>query len=686
MSCNNCNKTLNYGCNTKENCIQQDCSCPIKDFPTDCIKYTGPDLECSGIESEVLLTDLIQQLDEFICEKFNFATDYFQLISVGIGAEVYKGVNLSGTKEIRSITKTGDLITVSQNANDISISIDEEELSNFVGGNESLYAVENISDGVEVYKDSTTVGSTTTFNLRSLKSDTLVITENEDDISIETNVVELQDFIVDTRYASETYEEKGTYAKPFKNLNNAILAYIGSGSRLEPEFERARILCIGGQSHNFTENLSINNLILEVEEGTSIRYIGTDLYPIDFRTLQTSSGGYGQQDRNLEITIRGGKILTETLFAYIVHSGDSPFEDHANRLEVYNTEIVSTYKKEEFDETITRSDLSNWLSNSRPCTFYFGDVNEAMIISEGQEVVNTIRDNRNNKPLLVQGSILTCISQQVIKLKSTLATLNNTTLKHDYSSGGLDFITADDSALVGTILTESPLLSYELPNYKEDFCLISLEGSSTVYINDCVLNTNFSIIREESYYIMEDNNCDISITNSNTETGRGGLRANYFINIKDNNPNITLYNLELNRELDPLGSFINSTLTSYTKGNIKNCNIIEELPDNIDLTRGNNFSVTNSFNNKVVESLQVFESRENAIAAGLISGNTFINRKTITTGAFIIGEEYVIANVGDTDFTLIGASANTVGINFTATGIGAGITGTAYTYKRDTIL
>lgn len=47
-----------------------------------------------------------------------------------------------------------------------------------------------------------------------------------------------------------------------------------------------------------------------------------------------------------------------------------------------------------------------------------------------------------------------------------------------------------------------------------------------------------------------------------------------------------------------------------------------------------------------------------------------------TAGSFTIGTAYKIVSVGSTDFTLIGASANTVGVIFTATGIGSG-TGTA---------
>lgn len=45
-------------------------------------------------------------------------------------------------------------------------------------------------------------------------------------------------------------------------------------------------------------------------------------------------------------------------------------------------------------------------------------------------------------------------------------------------------------------------------------------------------------------------------------------------------------------------------------------------------------------------------------------------------GTFKVGVTYTIQSVSNTDFTLIGASANTVGVSFVATGVGSG-TGTA---------
>lgn len=53
-----------------------------------------------------------------------------------------------------------------------------------------------------------------------------------------------------------------------------------------------------------------------------------------------------------------------------------------------------------------------------------------------------------------------------------------------------------------------------------------------------------------------------------------------------------------------------------------------------------------------------------------------VSNLTIPAGSFIVGNNYVILTVGTTDFTAIGAASNTVGVGFTATGVGTG-SGTA---------
>lgn len=47
-----------------------------------------------------------------------------------------------------------------------------------------------------------------------------------------------------------------------------------------------------------------------------------------------------------------------------------------------------------------------------------------------------------------------------------------------------------------------------------------------------------------------------------------------------------------------------------------------------------------------------------------------------TAGSFVIGDTYLITSIGTTNFQIIGAASNTVGIHFIATGVGSG-TGTA---------
>ena len=75
---------------------------------------------------------------------------------------------------------------------------------------------------------------------------------------------------------------------------------------------------------------------------------------------------------------------------------------------------------------------------------------------------------------------------------------------------------------------------------------------------------------------------------------------------------------------------------------------------------------------------------EEAVAATLTVPNSdcylyvFLKQRAsnVVAGSFAVGTEYEIMSIGTTDFTLVGATANTVGLTFTATGVGAG-TGTA---------
>lgn len=66
-----------------------------------------------------------------------------------------------------------------------------------------------------------------------------------------------------------------------------------------------------------------------------------------------------------------------------------------------------------------------------------------------------------------------------------------------------------------------------------------------------------------------------------------------------------------------------------------------------------------------------------ATGAGTGTGTaTYLQGETVTAGSFVVGQTYTILTLGTTSWTAIGATANTVGVTFTATGVGTG-TGTA---------
>ena len=130
MSCN-CNKPTNIPCGC-EPCEDTNpgCSCPIKDLSTDCVLYTGDRLSCSGIETDTVLTDLIIQLDEFICDKFNEAINYLTLTNVGSGAQVFRGISGTGEKELRTIvSENTTLLDIVENSDTIGVRAGTPNLS-----------------------------------------------------------------------------------------------------------------------------------------------------------------------------------------------------------------------------------------------------------------------------------------------------------------------------------------------------------------------------------------------------------------------------------------------------------------------------------------------------------------------------------------------------------------------------
>ena len=122
-------------CNDNQTLLCQECSdTGCKQFlKSECINNFTSNLECSNIIKGQTLDETLVQLDAYICTKFDSITNFFELVNLGSGSQVYKGVSMLGKKEFRTLVDSG-LINLVQGANDITISVDEEALEEFVAG------------------------------------------------------------------------------------------------------------------------------------------------------------------------------------------------------------------------------------------------------------------------------------------------------------------------------------------------------------------------------------------------------------------------------------------------------------------------------------------------------------------------------------------------------------------------
>jgi hypothetical protein len=117
MGCKKCNQPKVICQETKP-----DCGCPVTDLSTDCIQYTGDTATCSGILNGVTLTEYLEQLETYICEALEELTGT-TLVNVGSGAGVYKGIDILGRKEIRTLTSTDESVSIVVNGNEIDFSV-----------------------------------------------------------------------------------------------------------------------------------------------------------------------------------------------------------------------------------------------------------------------------------------------------------------------------------------------------------------------------------------------------------------------------------------------------------------------------------------------------------------------------------------------------------------------------------
>jgi len=679
MSTNNC------GCTTTTTNICSEpvkCSCPTL-LSSSCVNNVDVDLECSNILKGQTLSEVLVLLDEFICTKFDSVTNFFQLINVGTGSEVYKGVSMLGKKEMRTLLDSG-LINLVQGTNDITISVDEVALNTFIEANQKTYSVANIGTGANVYKDSTISGDNTQFNVRkintsnsgtgaivlkpqventndisiiaktlllesqgngasiikdlqsntddnkirlkSLVSSSLNITETTDEISIEVPVVtDIPALIVNSAYTGE--EETGTASKPFKTIQAALDAYKGTGGKgtiadpTSPEMLGSTIEVQKGiGAYNFTGDFDYKNLHISLKEGAVINSTPSGTWLMDFNSFSTTTVHLPI------ISFEEGAFLICNKNGFKLVGGDFALGTNNRKILKVNSNSKGT---------------NIVLAGALEADILFEiDGSNLQYVNGGYghlEVTAGISTNRGRMFVIKGNGVVNCDSNLIYFLNdAATAVITNTYPPIEIKNNGILKLSKSN-----VVFPKTPTVTYNQFIAIYDSAVFesidSVFAGETVYFayNGSALNT--PIIKLDS--------CKMYMQTTASFAGNiSGVWGNMFLN--NNNMSSTS---------------INPLTTSIAPASL------------------------NTIGGKVIETLNSFTSKSAAVLAGLPVGAKFINKNDISAGSFVVGLEYKILTVGTTDFTLIGASANTVGLYFTATGAGTG-SGTASLIRVDIVI
>ena len=243
-------------------------------------------------------------------------TDFLSNVSVG-GETLYKGYNaLTSKHEFKGI-KDSVSLDVSSNTTDLSIEIKESS--------------QNIGTGLNVYKEFD--GTAKKHKFRSISTSNLDIEYSIDgnEITINAPVLESnKSFYVDLNYTGTV--EEGSESKPFKTLNKALDAFIGTGYWYNPQNKGYKITLLSyavlqetnGVGYTGRTNLDINNLhivgngyYLNLPANPSANY-----YPISTRRMVSAMPKTANK-LNFEVTQTYENVIIQRI-------GTDAVVDHLN--------------------------------------------------------------------------------------------------------------------------------------------------------------------------------------------------------------------------------------------------------------------------------------------------------------------------------------------------------------------
>jgi hypothetical protein len=493
---------------------------------------------------------------------------------------------------------------------------------------EQTYSIDNIGDGVEIYKNSTILDNNTQFNFRSIESDSLDIQLSVDGnkISIEQMDSGIPMFIVNSNYTGDV--ELGTTVKPFKNLQNALDAYVGNGASNKAPENIGTIITIEEDSNTFVGSLAYAGLSLLIKNGATL-------------TSDPSIGG-------MLCDIDSDAIL--------------PTNVNYSMIPFTNTEVV------EIVITVEKGGNVQLLKE--------GFKNRGVTTNTGSAQGKTIRYNGDRSGLYKVAEV-SVVSPSVKRIFS----LNADNQVGFFNDGAYNVISS------ATIQTFNSQIAYVGLNARMSIsdCLLQFgESSSPFNINTVPIKINGGTVMVSSVVIANPLNLVnlISLENGALFTGVNSLIGDscdyIFANLDSGGTTSCILTLDkCNNNAGLTDAFIKNFMSSgIWNVRLTNCNINTWNVDEVKIKL-----IPNSINTlglQSVETLETYTSKALAVIGGLFSGCSFIKATNVDADDLQSGVEYKITTVGT-------PALGTLNTYFTSTGTETG-TGVGTLYSRENII
>ncbi len=489
---------------------------------------------------------ITKELDVDLNETGLILLEQIEQTHLGTGLKIYKGYN--------STTKKQEFRTIKTESKGVGITIIDDIA--IVAETINISASKINSNNLEIIKD-----VDGTININNVDSEALA-------------------FQVNNTYTGD--DELGTITKPFKDIPQALVAYVGSGTNIAPENDGVQIKVQAGDPYNFTGNFVYKNLNIEFD-GAIVNSTPSSgdwlldkdsISDIDSTIKITLNNGARINLNKKGVKIKGNTISSPTLTKTVEILGDGTGT-------IYNVP----------DSIVVSPSTKTIFSVNYESTVGFN--------AFGVLTVHNVGLISPNAPIYMKGGsqFMSMFDCNIEYGTITLANINIETSPFIQVGGT---ITERGNVLTIYQVTGANINKlYRLSNtsstlFQED---LKIQGGSFEYI--------FSNETGALYPRLDISN----------------LRISNVVNTGFNDSSVIWDNVLIRN------SALNICPIDYTK---------------IRLTP----SATNIINNQLVETLPEYSSKSSAVSAGLFKGCAFIKSTIVDADDLIAGVEYKITTAG----------------------------------------